>query len=83
MEQSPMDRAAIIQNLEDAGCSGPFIQQYLKTVETRGGGPERLRLLEERRRDLLSRLHAEQRKLDCLDYLRYQLQKEQDPPQKG
>ena len=69
-------KEAVIQNLEDAFCSAEFIQKYLEISDS-GGTSVRLRLLESQRKELLGQLHAQQRKLDCLDYLRYQLQKDQ------
>lgn len=72
----PLSKEAVIQNLEDAGCSAEFIQKYLEISDS-GGTSVRLRLLESQRKELLGQLHAQQRKLDCLDYLRYQLQKNQ------
>ena len=81
-DETPQTREALIQNLEDAGCSKVFIKTYLDASHG-GGTSDRLRLLETRRRDLLQQLHAQQRQLDCLDYLRYQLQKSQaEEPQK-
>ena len=78
-----MDRDAVIQNLEDAGCSKEFIQQYLETSKAADCTPGQLRLLKCQRRELLDDLHDFQRKLDCLDYLRYQLQKRQKQERKG
>lgn len=72
-----MDQEAVVQNLEDAGCSAEFIQRYLETAQAESGTADRLRLLERQRRELLDRLHDGQRMLDCLDHLRYQLQKRQ------
>jgi len=66
----------IEQNLRDAGCSDEFILTFLRVWEA-GTTEEQLRLLSCQRCRLLDRVHAEQRKLDCLDYLRYQLEKEQ------
>ena len=68
------DVEAVKQNLRDAGCSDEFIVTFMHLWES-GTPEEQLRLLSRQRRDLLDALHAEQRKLDCLDYLRYQLEK--------
>ena len=76
MHCDPLSKETVIQNLEDAGCSAEFIQKYLE-ISASGGTSVRLRLLESQRKEVLGQLHAEQRKLDCLDYLRYQLQKDQ------
>ena len=68
------DAAAVEQNLRDAGCSEEFIVTFMHVWEA-GTPREQLRLLSSQRCRQLDRIHMEQRKLDCLDYLRYQLQR--------
>jgi len=75
MDYRKNDLEAVEQNLRDAGCSDEFIAAFLREWET-GTKEEQFRLLSCQRCRLLDRVHAEQRKLDCLDYLRYQLEKE-------
>ncbi len=70
------DVEAVKQNLRDAGCSEEFIVTFMHVWEA-GTSAEQLRLLACQRCRLLDHVHEEQRKLDCLDYLRYQLEKEQ------
>lgn len=66
----------IIQNLKDAGCDQATIQIFLSDLY--GGEEARgLRLLEKHRRTLLDVLHREQKRIDCLDYLLFMLQKRQ------
>lgn len=70
-------RQAITQNLSDAGCGEALIQQFwLLTAE--GKRRERLSLLAKHRQCLLDLCHGAQRKIDCLDYLIYQMNQEQD-----
>ena len=57
------------RNLEDAGCPECLIAEYARAR----GDEQRVRQLRADRRELLSGIHAEQKKLDCLDYLIYQL----------
>lgn len=71
-----MDVEAVEQNLRDAGCSDEFIVTFMQVWEA-GTPSEQLRLLACQRCRLLDHVHEEQKKLDCLDYLRYQLGKEQ------
>ena len=59
----------IIDNLHDAGCSEELIEQYASAAS----GCARICLLNQYRRELLSNIHSEQKKLECLDYLIYQL----------
>lgn len=65
---------ALIQNLEDAGCTADFIKNFM-TKWNHGKKNEELRLLETHRRSLLDTLHQDQKRIDCLDFLVYQLQK--------
>ncbi len=64
----PMKEEQIRECLEDAGC-GPELAEQLEALRSAGRQKEQLRLLGEYRRLLLDRIHAEQKKLDCLDYL--------------
>lgn len=67
---------AILQNLKDAGCDQATIQIFLTGFH--GGEQSKgIRLLEKHRRALLNNLHLEQKRIDCLDYLLFTLQKQQ------
>ncbi|MCI8623636.1 MAG: hypothetical protein HFG26_08245 [Provencibacterium sp.] len=68
-------REDLIQNLKDAGCDDAAIATLLKYLEN-GRDQEILRLLKKHRRVLLNGLHREQRRIDCLDYLVFMLQKQ-------
>ncbi len=68
---------AITQNLRDAGCPEEFIQRFLAAL-AHGTPVERERMLEQERRCILEKVHDEQKRLDCFDYLRYALKKEQE-----
>ena len=57
-----------IQGLRAAGCSPSLTQEILDCLE-RGDPASGVRLLCRHRRRLLDQVHAEQRKVDCLDYL--------------
>ena len=61
------------QNLRDAGCGEEFIGEFDGLR-----GCARICKLRERRRELLDGIHTEQRKLECLDYLIYQLRTKSD-----
>lgn len=66
----------IRQNLIDAGCDDQLIQSYMTAMQE-NDRHKCTRLLEGWRRALLDEIHGGEKRLDCLDYLRYQLQKEQ------
>ncbi len=56
--------------LTDAGCAETLIGQF-EALWFSDRQKDRLRLLNDYRHQLLERIHAEQKKLDCLDYLIY------------
>ena len=64
----------IIQNLKDAGCDKATVEHFMKLGET-GDTQEQLKLLSIHRKQLLDRVHREEKRIDCLDYLVYQIQK--------
>ena len=66
----------IIQNLKDAGCDEGVIQTFMNDLQC-GKQIEGTHLLQKHRRKLLDHLHQAQRKIDCLDYLLFMLNKEQ------
>lgn len=75
MNYRKTDIEAVKQNLRDAGCSDEFVVTFMQVWGT-GTLQEQLQLRSRQRCVLLDSVHAAQKKLDCLDYLRYQLQKQ-------
>lgn len=69
-----MTEEELRQILLDAGCDDQTIGCYLAAARS-DDGRGCSRLLEGRRRILLEGIHAEEKKLTCLDYLRYQLKR--------
>ena len=68
-----MQKEAIVENMKDAGCPASFIADFLG----KNSGPHgQKRLLHAHRKLLLEKIHENQKKLDCLDYLLFQLDKE-------
>lgn len=70
----PLTSQALLDNLRDAGCDLELAKQVL-ALEQAGQYQEQMRLLSAHRRQLLDCLHREERQIDCLDYLVYQLEK--------
>ena len=66
-------REAVIQNLEDAGCENEMIQDFLGWFD-KGQQTKQLELLEHQREYLLGRVHTDEKRISCLDYLIYQIQ---------
>ena len=63
-----MSEEQVYECLADAGCDKELIKQF-EVCQRSGRQKEQLRLLGDYRRLLLERIHAEQKKLDCLDFL--------------
>lgn len=61
----------VVQNLKDAGCSSGMIEKFTRLQDD----DERLQLLSCHRKRLLEALHRDERRIDCLDYLIYQMKK--------
>lgn len=66
-------RESVIQNLEDAGCETEMIQDFMGWFD-KGQQAKQLELLEHQRECLLGRVHKDERRISCLDYLIYQIQ---------
>jgi len=66
---------SIIRNLKDSGCGEEIIEAFVEDLRKEKYS-EGLKLLETHRRALLNELHKEQKRIDCLDYLVYTMQKE-------
>lgn len=68
------DEIKMISCLEDCGCPEKLIEQFLlyrKENEIK----KQMSLLHRHRYDLLDILHDDQRKIDCLEYIIYRIEK--------
>lgn len=66
-------RNTILQNLKDADCNQELINKFFQLGES-GKLSEQLRLLSVHRKNLLNKLHLNQKQIDYLDYLIYSLE---------
>lgn len=60
----------ITENLKDAGCDQEMITEFF---DKSGKKDEQLRILKRHRQILLDRVHREEKRIDSLDYLVYQM----------
>lgn len=67
---------AVVANLADAGCDKEQIAQFMDFLKS-GRKEAGLSLLAKHRRFLLDCYHADQKKIDCLDYLIYKMNQNQ------
>lgn len=65
-------KEAVIQNMRDAGCSQDTIECCMASLDC-GEKTELLKQLEKHREGLLRKVHEEEKRIDCLDYLVYQI----------
>ena len=70
--------AQIRQNLLDAGCDKAMASSILQALQN-GNTAAGLQHMSRHRRALLEELHLAQKRIDCLDYLIYQLRKQTQP----
>ena len=63
-----MSEEQVYECLADAGCGKELIKQF-EACQSSGRQKDQLRLLGDCHRLLLEKIHAEQKKLDLLDYL--------------
>ncbi|MEA4874947.1 MAG: hypothetical protein RR738_01235 [Anaerorhabdus sp.] len=70
-------KEVIKQNLKDAGCDSETIDSFMICKE-KGTSKEQVKLLEKHRIKLLDKVHENQKCIDCLDYLVYQINKENE-----
>lgn len=63
----------ILQNLKDANCDADLISKFF-SLEKTGNAAEQLRLLSTHRTNLLHELHKNQKQIDCLDYLVFNIE---------
>ena len=74
MAEASDTESILRQNLIDAGCDLELVQQCMDLAQ--GERMEEMkRILTRHRQTLLDMVHAEQKKIDCLDYLFYNMEK--------
>ena len=67
----------VVQNLKDAGCTDKMVEKFMALQDSEGE-EQQLRLLSGHRKHLLEKLHRDERRIDCLDYLIYQMEKKKE-----
>ena len=68
------DKEAIINNLKDAGCSQEVIDSFIDGYQDKSP-QELIDILRCHRCGLLEKLHHDQKQIDCLDYLIFNIKK--------
>lgn len=67
----------ILQNLKDAGCAQPIINEILMLINS-GSNTCALKLLAKHKTELLKSLHENQKQINCLDFLIFQIKQKEN-----
>ena len=70
-----MTAEMVIENLKDAGCNKSTIEKFMD-CEGNNRKERQLEILEKQRTDLLKRIHKDEKRISCLDYLIYQMNRD-------
>lgn len=74
MAEASDTQGILRQNLLDAGCNPDTVRQCMNLAKKQES-VELLRLLANYRQELLNSLHQSEKRIDCLDYLIYRIEK--------
>ncbi len=66
---------ALIRNLKDAGCDPDTMARFMDCYK-KGDYQNQIRMLEICRDALLENVHQGEKKISCLDYLVYQIERQ-------
>lgn len=76
-DDQDIDRLSMVMTLHDIGFANDEIAEYMRLLlQGERTKAERLRILKQRRDSTLDEIHFQEKRLERLDYLRYQMRKE-------
>ncbi|HIS75273.1 MAG TPA: MerR family transcriptional regulator [Candidatus Merdivicinus excrementipullorum] len=77
-DDTDLERLSLIMTLHDIGFDRTEIETYMRLLlEREGTDGQRMRMLNQKRRNLLDDIHFREKQLSRLDDLRYYIQKQQ------
>ena len=77
-DDTDLERLSLIMTLHDIGFDRTEIETYMRLLlEREGTDDQRMRMLNQKRRNLLDDIHFREKQLSRLDDLRYYIQKQQ------
>lgn len=77
MWEQKLSRDDVCQNLQDAGFTPEDAAGFLECW-SKGKQCEQMRILSRQRQYLLDRIHCREKQISCLDYLCYQLSRQEE-----
>lgn len=77
MDISDFQNEDILQNLKDAGCNSELITAFFE-LDKNSKTLDQIKLLSLYRNDLVNQLRTNQRKIDCLDFLIFNIRQKEN-----
>lgn len=75
-DECDLEYLSLMVTLHQIGFEGTEVKEYIKLVfQGMGTKAERMKMLNRKRDDAMSKIHFCEEQIDLLDYLRYELQK--------
>ena len=76
-DDEDLERLSTIMTLHDIGFTAEEVETYMRLLlEQPDSDRQRLRMMEEKRKETLDEIHFRERQLQRLDYLRHEIQRE-------
>lgn len=83
-DDSDLELLSIIMTLHDTGFANDEVEQYMRLLlEGESTEQKRMKILQEKRKELLDEIHLKERQLDRLDYLRFVMKTQKRRKDKG
>lgn len=80
-DDSDIERLSMIMTLHDVGFTNDEVEEYMKLLlQGKSTEKERLKMLNDKRYGTLDEIHFKEKQLDRLDYLRFEIQREDQSP---
>ena len=78
-DDTDVERLSLIMTLHDVGFTNEEVERYMGLLLSGGDTrEERMKMLDKLRKLAVDEIHFNQRKLDWLDYLRYQIRQQKE-----
>lgn len=75
-DDQDLERLSLIMTLHDIGFDSSEVETYMKLLLSGDStDDQRMRMLEEKRRQSLNEIHFREKQVERMDYLRYEIQK--------
>lgn len=76
-DDQDLERLSMIMTLHDIGFEKEEIEHYMKLlISGKETCRERMQILNKKRNQMLEEIHLREKQLECMDCLRYKIQKE-------